>query len=204
MASVKQDGTNGVPLVDTIEKLKADVLAATRKTGTANQEDVWRWLDRQDAITQRECIDRWDNKALMLYADMKAERDELQAKLDEFEGDCYCGATVVQWYEHSVLQQRQLDDIERTHMRLPVDADGVPIRTGDRLEGGTVFAVGEDAVVYEPGIWDEASLCRHVKPETVESLLTEFAEGFEGQNEDFSRLVVAEYAERIRKAVEHG
>ena len=39
--------------VDSREKLEADVLKATKRTGTANQEDIWRWLDRQAAITER-------------------------------------------------------------------------------------------------------------------------------------------------------
>lgn len=270
---------------------------------TALQDQLADLLDRQAAITERECIDRWDKEALMLFTDMKVERDKLRAKLDEFDGDCYCGATVSEWYDLAVRLQADVDDLtrerdraladaktqrnnfdqatkarehwkeqaeslvrtlrkdhgldaswdglrgfwcivctqdyvdardalaaeladmERTHMRLPVDADGVPIRIGDEMEWTNKvngekerFTCAGYTTEYSSRTPDNITLmatndectefycdqCRHVTSDPVESLLAEFAESIEGQNEDFSRLVIAEYAERIRKAVEHG
>lgn len=67
---------------DTCEKLKADILRTTRRTGTANQEDIWRWCNRQAAITESESI-RAMNRAAGLWAKKDQECRELEAKVDE-------------------------------------------------------------------------------------------------------------------------
>ena len=88
------------------------------------------------------------------------------------------------------------DDIENeiadNYMRLPVDADNVPIHVGDVLECNangyegtfTVFAIGNDTVVGNHDIewirdnlgkwFHVASYCHHVKPRTLEDVLNEF------------------------------
>lgn len=104
-----------------------------------------------------------------------------------------------------------LEEIEAQYMRLPVDADGVPIRPGDELvyRGTELFtcrAVSEKSA----HTWDAAALaighlgskCRHVQPETVEGLLEEFGAMFEAETDDIMPLV-RDYAERIRKAVDN-
>ena len=117
----------------------------------------------------------------------------------------------------------ELADIERTHMRLPVDADGVPVRIGDTMERicaedryvFTVGLIGADGFCmdYETSFF-KASECRHVQPDTVESLLKEFALATDYAGDwnnpddvDERRLQIDAlanaYAERIRKAVEH-
>lgn len=143
------------------------------------------------------------------------ERNELQAKLDDFDGDCYCGATVVQWYEHSVRLQGRLDEMEQTRMRLPVDAEDVPVRPGDYMELGD--SRGEvKALSYAPydnelpwqmqlddGEWYATVNARHAKPDTVESLLDEFMVALHelGEGADYGPTK-ERMAERIRKAVE--
>lgn len=87
------------------------------------------------------------------------------------------------------------DEIEREiaerYMKLPLDADGVPIRVVDELECHTngydgtftVFAIGDNVVVgnhdiewisRNPSKWFHvASFCTHVKPRTLEDVLRE-------------------------------
>ncbi|MBR1445478.1 MAG: hypothetical protein IJ586_08535 [Alloprevotella sp.] len=160
---------------------------------------------------------------------LQAKVDELQARFDDFEGDCYRGATVVQWYEHSVLLQGKLDEMERTHMLLPVDADGVPIRIGDLLEHVDIDGYEErftvmgytrmpDSVTFMAtnGVSAEfyCDQCRHVQQDTVESLLEEFQQDTLTTQGEYAGEVIdadkwkrdlkehiEDYAERIRKVV---
>lgn len=92
---------------------------------------------------------------------LEAERDELQAKLDAY---------------------------NETHMELPVDADGVPIRVGDEMESGNerfvVCAVAPGRVhrwnIHNIGELDRGTVAyppnslHHVKPRTIEDVLREY------------------------------
>ena len=104
-----------------------------------------------------------------------------------------------------------------------VDADGVPIHVGDELEchsNGydgtfTVFAIGDNVVVgnhdiewirRNPSKWFHiASLCTHVKPCTLESILCDALTGVSRMNYGIARTFkpdepyVAELAAEIRK-----
>jgi hypothetical protein len=71
-------------------------------------------------------------------------------------------------------------------MKLPLDMDGVPIREGDTVQfvndaGGTgafveVCAVSEHYAYYDYGKhFYRAANCRHVKPRTLEDVLSDFA-----------------------------
>lgn len=98
-------------------------------------------------------------------------------------------------------------------VRLPLDADGEPIRIGDVMESkGSDFLFGEAsfevrAMRYDEGGWEvydrlgdryAPSLLRHHHKPTVEDVLREFAAGICGQNADFAELAIAEYAKRLR------
>ena len=70
-------------------------------------------------------------------------------------------------------------EVAERFMELPVDADGVPIRVGDRLHGVyetfEVCAVSKHYAYWEYGRhWDKASECRHVEPRTLEDVLDEY------------------------------
>ena len=182
----------------TEERMEARDEVMAELNRLAAEHDVW----QRTADDYKECKDA-----------LVAERDALQAKLDDFDGDCYCGATVVQWYEHSVLLQRKLDEMEQTHMRLPVDADGVPIHIGDTLlksTGAPKASYGEVVGVSDDSVWFDAkdgwesnwsNLTRHVRPDTVESLLEEFGRILVPENaQDGLPEFVERYAERIRRA----
>lgn len=109
------------------------------------------------------------------------------------------------------------DEIEAAYMKLPVDADGVPIRPGDIMRFRDDAPVRVDSIGnnrwYEGdygwfggngGFYGSGTLrsCRHVKPETVEDIIAEVYH-LVREAEDECGLI-ADYAERIRKAVEHG
>lgn len=273
MTNVTDNATNVIPLDDTREKLEADVREWTesRVLGDGVRETVMGWLDRQDAITQRECIDRWDDKALALYADaetarkalaeeceewervcdkVRAERDELLRKSKEFEQTiaelhgavcerdgrigtyerrntelndalkaiCNRYGVSTQWAAEDAAK-KVFESIDSTHMRLPVDADGVPIRPGDVV---CYFQDGQKMHVY--GVCEEgffytyegekkplplhSNILKHVQPDTVESVLDELLEearcvfhedGTCEMGVTYERR--AEYAERIKAAV---
>ena len=99
-------------------------------------------------------------------------------------------------------------------VRLPKDADGVPIRVGDVMENivcpsvhREVTGVGAECFYG----WDDgngrysqfgANCYRHHHAPTVEDVLREFANGIKDQNKDFTELVIAEYAKRLKLAEE--
>ena len=93
-------------------------------------------------------------------------------------------------------------------MELPLDADGVPIRVGDKLEHTTGrFTFIADSLEMDQ--WGahvrpngqarvQCANCRHAKPVTAESLLREFAEEYGGIRTDGDELI-AEYAAKLRE-----
>lgn len=118
------------------------------------------------------------------------------------------------------------DEIEEQYMKLPLDADGVPIRPGDDItwDGLEVFCVEavspDDANLFsyrthERTEADNLRNCRHVKHDTVESLLKDMIMSLAAERviyvpgHDKERIGARmrelrdEYAERIRKEVEH-
>ena len=112
--------------------------------------------------------------------------------------------------------------VAREYVKLPVDADGVPIRIGDVMDVGIVFAIGDDGVFmvengfsgkYDVECFDGFA-CHHHAP-TVEDVLREFAEKmnenmgmYTGEAidadewRDADRQTIAEYAAKLRLAEE--
>ena len=120
-----------------------------------------------------------------------------------------------------------IEQLEHEYMKLPVDADGVPIRIGDNVrlhpKGGifTVRGVGVNSA-GNPVMWGVRELnthttrhrldgeVRHVQPDTVESLLEEALDdaamldrgvGYWPSAADITNIV-NDYAERIRRVVD--
>lgn len=110
-------------------------------------------------------------------------------------------------------------EIEERYILLPLDADGVPIRVGDVLESRangydgtlTVFSVGNGIVVGDhdiewimqnPGKWFHvASFCTHIKPRTLEDVLSDFAVTLTKASDKTNGVAKAvdEYAKEIRE-----
>ena len=117
---------------------------------------------------------------------------------------------------------RLCDEIEREiaerYMKLPVDADGVPIRMYDCISeeefapsGGHVVGFklyeGQPDWLVNCGAWVFARKCRHVKPRTLEDVLREMLDrnsdgiGLREFNRDFNAFV-EHYAAEIRELME--
>lgn len=148
--------------------------------------------------------------------------DVLEAEISELEDDLN---TAELDNEYLREQLRHIEQLEResAYMRLPVDADGVPIHVGDFLEtseyNGRRFhcngfcyetaLVGQRwtiAMSYdnETGTTEfvSAHSCRHVQQDALESLLCDMIHEY-GSTDALTETVAEKYAERIRKAVEH-
>lgn len=203
---------------------------------SVSMEAVLGWLDRQAAITERHWMEicganananvelkrqiddlTADAKKMgdQLY-DMENLRDVLKAELDiaqEVSDGLRSSLDDVMAERNQLAEERdellrESKEFEQTHMELPVDADGVPIRPGDVMEfkrgdlqrDGAVVLVGKELISFGDAFSYHAEDCHHVQPDTVESLLDEFADEVKRCCDD--EVIVNEYAERIRKAVE--
>jgi hypothetical protein len=114
-------------------------------------------------------------------------------------------------------------EVDSGYMKLPVDADGVPIRIGDMLECNAngydgkfeVFAIGAGVVIgnhdiefvtRHPTDWFHvARYCRHVKPRTIEDVLIDMLEaavGYSDAHTDVSLVAVEKCADEIRELME--
>ena len=100
---------------------------------------------------------------------------------------------------------------EHGWIRLPVDADGVPIRPGDEL---VIFETGEHIRAYDVELYDDGRWCvgdyetmdsihpdrlRHHTP-TVEDVLREFADAMSNTHPVDVSARIAEFAARLRLA----
>lgn len=107
-------------------------------------------------------------------------------------------------------------EIAERYMLLPVDADGVPIRCGDKIHRTTsavdnvvkVIGVSEREFFFngpnfmEPGI--KKNVCnavRHV-PRTIEDVLADFASKQHGITTEENDALIAECAAEIRELME--
>ncbi|MBQ9021046.1 MAG: hypothetical protein IJ113_03380 [Eggerthellaceae bacterium] len=114
------------------------------------------------------------------------------------------------------------NDIENYYMRLPLDADGVPIRPGDRLETTdgmsttfdckSLYLCRDGWAVHGAVHGHRPDEVRHVKPDTVESILEEALDkaamldrgantGYWPSAADIT-VLAKDYAERIRRCME--
>lgn len=98
-----------------------------------------------------------------------------------------------------------VDDIEDAYMKLPIDAEGVPIRPGDevRIDPHSptryeVLAVGDGIVVLDNTFIRSADECTHVKPRTLEEILDEWRHRVFVADGDY-QIALDEYAAEIRE-----
>ena len=102
---------------------------------------------------------------------------------------------------------------EHGWVRLPMDADGVPIRVGDVLENAlnnyaflpaTVVGYHVENGELLPIVENYGefrvvpSVVRHHNPQTTEDVLRELLDSCENQNDGFRALLIAEYAKRLQ------
>jgi len=149
-----------------------------------------------------------------LAADMSA--NEIIDHISLYPSCVFKGEWLDSWHRAFDKELEALErEITEHYMELPVDADGVPIRCGDMVDGG----MGDSGEVQHIEIWPDGfvvvyevspgrftryapdAVC-HVKPDPVKELLEEFGDWYKhvagGCDEPG---VIDEYADRIREAV---
>ena len=98
------------------------------------------------------------------------------------------------------------EEIERDYMKLPVDADGVPIRVSDEVLNKNkptdiykVTSIADNGYlrIYRDTARIHSSQCRLVKPRTLEDVLAEFAAEVEQDNNTIE--TARKYANEIRE-----
>lgn len=175
---------------------------------------------------QQRCLGKVADMVEAELADMERRNAELEEKVGRM------AETDARWEAMRRDLENAIAERDACYMRLPVDADGVPIRVGDVLdppkgseEYGRLMVAeltydGEDwyfkgeipaSFTGQAGYFNVLGFT-HVKPDTVESLLQRLAdEVWEASTtcqttwSDSGLDGIAErYAERIREAVEHG
>ena len=158
---------------------------------------------------------------------------ELEEIADMVEAELEAKREGVVFFEAECVRLRKvLADIDRTHMMLPVDADGVPIRPGDKVFGygrkndgmtvrfldqyGNLMVCDKGSKSLKDCLYWAADNVTHSAPETVESLLAEMVKDIASERviyvpddkmDEFDarlRDIRADYAERIRKAMDNG
>lgn len=97
-------------------------------------------------------------------------------------------------------------EIAERYQLLPVDADGVPIRPGDKLiaynERFDVEGIGDGTVIFraendELGELFNPATTIHIKPRTLEDVLADFAAEVERDNNTIE--TARKYADEIRE-----
>lgn len=179
---------------DSREKLEADIatyFACWFGGGENTRKEIIGWLDRQVAITTREC---------------REYEDELRK----------------QHHKRVAELQSKLDAYDETHMLLPVDADGVPIHVGDKMQTNEsdqeVIGIAPDYYITGRRIdgchlerhgWNFANNAHHVKLRTLEDVLREFADrylDYEGipsaGRRGIGDVLMDEYVYEIREIIE--
>lgn len=107
-----------------------------------------------------------------------------------------------------IAEEAALDEMRQEYVKLPVDADGVPIHVGERVEG--LHGENADAThltVHEDGSWDVGTrgwvphLLRHRRAPTVEDVLCNFGIEWEcSEDGEDKTAVLKEYAAKLRLA----
>ncbi len=108
-------------------------------------------------------------------------------------------------------------DLEAQYMKLPVDADGMPIKPGDEMQFGTDAPVRVDSIGTSRcycgdfgwfgsngGFYGRGTLCscrHHVKTDAVEEELARFLTACGDDDPHYYDEQIAEFAERVREIV---
>lgn len=113
-------------------------------------------------------------------------------------------------YEYKKIEEALNEiehEIDSRYMLLPVDADGVPWHIGEEVDGCEIVAMtGYQLYYYDDGSktveWCIAKNRRHIKPRTLEDVLTDFVNEVarEGHQIGLSApKIIDEYAYEIRE-----
>ena len=150
------------------------------------------------------------------FSEMESDEPPYDELLRCLENDWHISASWDGLRKFWNVADAELDEYGQTHMPLPVDADGVPCRVGDKMKyadgtefevdgigsGGTLFSVDDAS---NSAWWTNAEDKRHAPERTVEDVLSEFASRVLNSGHQWgldAHDVVAEYAAEIRELKE--
>lgn len=98
--------------------------------------------------------------------------------------------------------------IDSHYLLLPVDADGVPIRVGDKIEHrghtGDVWLFGANEIMCTDRVCYPIGECHIVKPRTLEDVLLEFGNRVCNSGHQWgldAADVVPQFADEIRELI---
>lgn len=117
------------------------------------------------------------------YAEITAIADRIDER--------YAEGVQLAWADGIARAEGDLKAFEATHVKLPVDADGVPIHVGDRMafedgEEFDVIGISDSTLFFmvddfaDTAEWTQAGNKHHVQPDSWERIIQDaIAEGFE-------------------------
>lgn len=181
--------------IKALEELRESFDDCTQEAGIEPNTFDTVWITKSCAMSMLDAIQaEVDERFMELRDKSRKERvywqNEIHAILDMLNGkERFWGACMEYPIDEYTVPPSEIarQELERKYMRLPVDADGVPIRVGDMIEyegdedtyrlharGVYVYEDGHVAVVNERcGIWYQEN-CHHVKPRTLEDIVIEY------------------------------
>lgn len=137
-------------------------------------------------------------------------------KLREALGDCITKAGYKDKFDTYWITKdaadKLIDEIEAEiaeyYTKLPVDADGVPVRVGDKIEHrghtGDVWLFGANEIMCTDRVCYPIGECHLVKPRTLEDVLHDVMQFGHDDNTVGERAdgVIAKYADEIRELLD--
>lgn len=166
-----------------------------------------RWLDNTYATDDGKSYNVYNYQP---YNEMKSCGEYMREQCDEIEREIAEAEAFCRRVEEAARNNDELDVFGVAYMPLPVDADDVPIRAGDKLEhasGGWTFTADS----LEIDRWGahvrpngqarvQCANCRHVKPRTLTDVLADFAA--EVENDRNTIETARKYADEIRELMD--
>jgi len=155
---------------DTREKLEHDITMSYTMIGFGpNMDDVVGWLDRQAAITARECEERIDELELKymeaghIIERLTAERDNLKAQLDELERDkehleldkLSIGGKLGGYKGNNVILNKKIDELSAENKNLKAQLDEI-LANGNAVDATNVELIKKvSELEQERDYWKE-------------------------------------------------
>ena len=168
-------------------------------------------IEKDERIAELEAeVDDWRamyNQAEHDRRDALMRADVFRLRCEELEEDVGRLAEAdSRWEAMRRELERTIAERDACYMKLPVDADGVPIRPGEYVEYNghveRVNAVGGSGFTSAPMVASE--MCRHAKTDTVAEELAKFLSACGDDDPHYYDEEIAEFAERIRKVTNDG
>ena len=176
----------------------------SREEGQAMEEQAG---TEQNVARITDELREWARRYAYFEADVMAIADRID---EQYYRTCRALDSAWSATSHEVLEQA-IDELSDEWVKLPVDADGVPIRVGDTIEiehNGRVTTVtninyneyGWQVYCAGGGGFDKDTRCHHVQPDSWERIIEEaMAVGFASFSDESEEDCKSELVERCRR-----